>query len=52
MGLFEYRRKRDFSKTPEPKGEVVEERRKSAPLRFASCRRTLRDACTTIFGWR
>jgi bifunctional non-homologous end joining protein LigD len=34
MGLSEYHRKRDFSKTPEPKGEVVEEQRKSAPLRF------------------
>ena len=34
MGLSEYHRKRDFSKTPEPKGEVVEEQRKSPPLRF------------------
>ena len=34
MGLSEYRRKRDFSKTPEPRGEVVEGQRKSPPLRF------------------
>jgi bifunctional non-homologous end joining protein LigD len=34
MGLSEYRRKRDLSKTPEPRGEVVEEQRKSPPLRF------------------
>lgn len=33
MDLSEYRRKRDFSKTPEPKGETVEPRT-SAPLRF------------------
>jgi hypothetical protein len=34
MGLSEYRRKLDLSKTPEPRGEVVEEQRKSPPLRF------------------
>jgi DNA ligase D-like protein (predicted 3'-phosphoesterase) len=34
MDLSEYRRKRDFSKTPEPKGETVEPRT-WAPLRFA-----------------
>jgi bifunctional non-homologous end joining protein LigD len=34
MGLSEYRRKRDFSKTPEPRGEVVEGQGKSPPLRF------------------
>jgi hypothetical protein len=34
MGLSEYRRKRDLSKTPEPRGKVVEEQRKSPPLRF------------------
>ena len=33
MDLSEYRRKRDFSKTPEPRGEVVEEQRNAA-LRF------------------
>jgi bifunctional non-homologous end joining protein LigD len=33
MDLSEYRRKRDFSKTPERKGETVEPRT-SAPLRF------------------
>ena len=34
MGLFEYRRKRDFSKTPEPRGEVSGGAAESAPLRF------------------
>jgi bifunctional non-homologous end joining protein LigD len=34
MGLSEYRRKRDFSKTPEPRGEVAEGQGKSPPLRF------------------
>ena len=33
MGLSEYRHKRDFSKTSEPRGKVVKPR-KSAPLRF------------------
>jgi bifunctional non-homologous end joining protein LigD len=34
MGLAEYRRKREFSKTPEPRGAVAEGQRKLAPLRF------------------
>jgi bifunctional non-homologous end joining protein LigD len=34
MGFLEYRRKRDFSKTPEPKGSATKGRRKNAPLRF------------------
>jgi bifunctional non-homologous end joining protein LigD len=34
MILSEYRRKRDFSKTPEPEGDVVEKKRNSGPLRF------------------
>jgi bifunctional non-homologous end joining protein LigD len=34
MDLSEYRRKRDFSKTLEPRGEVVEKPRKSVSLRF------------------
>ena len=41
MGLSEYRHKRDFSKTPEPRGKVVKPR-KSAPLRFVVQKRAAR----------
>jgi hypothetical protein len=34
MGLAEYQRKRDFSRTPEPIGAGAQDRGKQAPLRF------------------
>ena len=47
MALEEYRRKRDFRKTPEPAGELPARKKAAAPLAFV-IQKHARAGCITI----